>query len=218
MARIIRPGRASSASAAVAVCALLAHGAASGSAVNPEEIDPTLERDERGMSPFNPVPARTPSGFLYEGPYARGTPWRLGEEWKYRFSTELGVLSGSGGAVRNYADYREGFVLSHLGFAMERSANYLDFTAAAAGRKDQSYRASFGGTASFVPTCSSTTYRKCLRTRHAPCSAASAAEISPLLRDSPRGTTPRRKSRLHCSRRLPSSWASRARSQGSTST
>ena len=144
MARIIRPGRASSASAAVAVCALLAHGAASGSALNPEEIDPTLERDERGMSPFNPVPARTPSGFLYERPYARGTPWRLGEEWKYRFSTELGVLSGSGGAVRNYADYRGGFVLSHLGFAMERNANYLDFTAAAAGRKDQSYRASFG--------------------------------------------------------------------------
>src|SRR5438552_598029 len=106
MARIIRPGRASSASAAVAVCALLAHGAASGSVVNPEEIDPTLERDVRGMSPFNPVPTRTPSGFLYERPYARGTPWRRGEEWKYRFSTDLGVRLRAGLHAHEVRDRR----------------------------------------------------------------------------------------------------------------
>jgi MtrB/PioB family decaheme-associated outer membrane protein len=135
MDRITRPVPASSARAAFAFCASLACGAASANAINPEGVDPTLVQDERGMSPFSPTPSRNPRGFMYPSPYVPA-----------RWSAEFGVLGGSdaGPRIHNYGDYRDGFVLSHFGLSLQRSAYHFDFAAGAVGRRDQSYRASVG--------------------------------------------------------------------------
>jgi MtrB/PioB family decaheme-associated outer membrane protein len=123
MAPTIRPARASSASALAALCALVAHAAAA---------DPTLVRDERGLSLFNAAPARGPSGFLYEWPY----------EPRPRLALEAGALGRDGSAPRivGYRDYREGLFLNHVLL----SAGRFELDAARVGRRDQSYRAAFG--------------------------------------------------------------------------
>ncbi len=165
MARTIRPVRGSTASAALAAlsaaCAFFTHGAVAG--------DPTSIRDERGKSLLLPEPSRTPSGLLYEWPYEVLPPARFGGDWSYRLATEFGVLRGEGDApqIRNYGDYRDGFVLNHFSFGLERaaSAHYFDLTAGAVGRDDQHYRASFGrhgdfrGSVFFIQTPTSFTDR-----------------------------------------------------------
>jgi MtrB/PioB family decaheme-associated outer membrane protein len=138
--------RASIASGAVAAAALFAVHAAANE-LNRHGIDPTLVRDERGMSLFLPEGSRTPSGLLYEPPYEIRRPLRLGNEWSTRVSAEFGVVDSDGDArLRNYADYRSGFLLNYFSFGLDRpsSAHYIDVTAGAVGRDDQYWRASGG--------------------------------------------------------------------------
>jgi MtrB/PioB family decaheme-associated outer membrane protein len=110
--------------------------------------DPLLARDERGKSLILVEPSRTPSGFLYDWPYAVPQAQTL-SDWSTRLSAELGALATHGdensAAFRNQGDFRSGLALSHLLFGLERaSGHYLDFSAAAVGRDDQRYRATFG--------------------------------------------------------------------------
>lgn len=122
--------------------------ATGGSALNPGGGDPTLERDERGLSQLMPEPSRTPTGFLYPAPYELPRPIPLGSGWDYRLSAEAGVVTGSGSAprTREYGDFRNGAVLNYFNFGAERpgAAHYIDVTAGAVGRDDQYYRAAFG--------------------------------------------------------------------------
>ena len=67
--------------------------AADGHALNPRGVDPTLERDERGMSVFIREPSRTPTGLLYERPYDLARDLQvLPSGWIYRLSTEVGAV------------------------------------------------------------------------------------------------------------------------------
>jgi MtrB/PioB family decaheme-associated outer membrane protein len=119
-----------------------------GSALNRTGNDPTLERDNRGKSLLLPELSRTPGGSLYEWPYEIRQPIPLGSDWNYRLSTEFGAIYSSPKAagIRDYGDYRDGFLLNYLNFRLEQAgtAHYLDFTAGAVGRDDQYYRATFG--------------------------------------------------------------------------
>jgi MtrB/PioB family decaheme-associated outer membrane protein len=146
------------AAAAFVVSALVAHAAATdsavgvdtmqGNALNRSGIDPTLERDNRGISLLAPGRSRAPDGFLYESPYEIRPASPLANNWTYRLATELGAVHSSdhAPALRDYGDYSNGFMLNYLGFAMEQTgtARYFDFTAGAVGREDQYYRANFG--------------------------------------------------------------------------
>jgi MtrB/PioB family decaheme-associated outer membrane protein len=128
--------------------ALLASSAvaADGHALNRSGVDPTLEHDPRGMSLFSREPSRTPTGFLYERPYDLPQMQPLSAGWNYRLSTEVGIVHSPdrGPRLREYGDYRDGLLVNYFGLGLERSAQYLDFTAGAVGRADQHYRASFG--------------------------------------------------------------------------
>jgi MtrB/PioB family decaheme-associated outer membrane protein len=137
---------------------LAAHGAASadtvqGDALNPRGIDPTRERDRSGMSLLIPEPSRTPSGLLFEPPVEVRQAMPFTGNWNYRLTTELGVLRGPDRAprIRDYGDFRDGFRWNYLDFSTEQAgtARYFDFTAGAVGRKDQHYRAIFGGYGDF---------------------------------------------------------------------
>src|SRR5262245_27591310 len=117
MARTIPPAHASTASA-IALWAFLGGGALA--------ADPLLERDERGRSLILVEPSRTPSGFLYEWPYAtpEAQPWG---DWSGRLSAELGALATHGdanaAAFRNQGDFRGGLMLSHLALGLDRAAS-----------------------------------------------------------------------------------------------
>lgn len=119
-----------------------------GSAFNRGGLDPALERDARGMSPFAAEPSRTPEGRLYDPPFEPRAPLPLANGWDYRLSVELGAVHGSSGAprIRDYGDFRNGAVLNHFSLGLEEAgqARWFDFTAGAVGRDDQHYRASFG--------------------------------------------------------------------------
>jgi MtrB/PioB family decaheme-associated outer membrane protein len=139
MARTIPPVRAS-----IASVLLLAAGSAA--------ADPTLVRDERGMSLLLPEPSRTPSGLLYEPPYRVPQPLRLGGDWTYRLSAEFGFADSDDDAkVRDYRDYRSGFLLNYFSAGVERGASghYADLTASAVGRDDQSWLARYGRLGAF---------------------------------------------------------------------
>ena len=140
--------------AVAAACAFLAQDAigddlTQGNALNRTGLDPALERDARGMSPFLPAPSRTPTGMLYDRPFEPPPPL-LPDDWNYRLSTEFGVVatprSDKAPAIRNYGDYGNGFVVNYFSFGLDRpgTAHYLDITAGAVGREDQHYRATFG--------------------------------------------------------------------------
>ena len=114
------------------------------------------------MSLLVPERSRTPSGFLYDSPYDLPQPRPLfslpfkgrdGEGmgaagWTYGLSMEAGALGTSGDAPRrrDYGDYGSGAVLSHFNLGLERpgTGHYFDFSAGAAGRGDQHYRATAG--------------------------------------------------------------------------
>src|SRR5687768_12740118 len=135
--------------------AFAVHGAAAdgisipqGSAFNRTGLDPTLERDSRGMSQLAPEPSRTPGGRLYEPPYEIRPALPFAGSWDYRLSLELGAIHDSGKAprIRDYGDFRDGALLNYFNFGTEQAATarYFDVTAGAIGREDQHYRATFG--------------------------------------------------------------------------
>ena len=120
-----------------------------GTAFNRSGNDPTLEPAGEGMSLLVPQPSRTPGGLLYAAPYETQQELPLAGHWSYRLSAEAGALArGSGNAprLRSHGDYRDGALLNYFNLGMERpaSAHYFDFTAGAAGREDQHYRATVG--------------------------------------------------------------------------
>ena len=135
-------------SAFILGCALAGAASGQGSALNRSGSDPTLERDERGMSQLAPEPSRAPGGRLYEAPYEIPQALPLAGGWSYRLATEFGAAADTGTAarLRDYGDARGGLTLNFLNLGLERdaTAHYLDFTAGAAGRDDQYYRATFG--------------------------------------------------------------------------
>ena len=146
--------------AVFAVSIFLAHGALAeatigvqprqGSTFNRSGNDPALERDRNGMSLVVPDPSRTPGGFFYERPYEVPQPIPLGEDWNYRFSTEIGGIathrSQNSAQLGDYRDFSDGALLNYLKLGVERpgTAHYFDLTAGAIGRDDQHYRATLG--------------------------------------------------------------------------
>jgi MtrB/PioB family decaheme-associated outer membrane protein len=126
-----------------------------GNNLNPTGTDITRIRSEQGLSAFKEHPSRTPSGLLYNAPYAPLSYKKLNEDWQYRGSLDFGYLFGSdkraSSKFNDYSDWRTGPLLNYFSLSgwQEREGYFLDAQGGGVGRDDQYYQLSTGQLGTF---------------------------------------------------------------------
>ena len=121
-----------------------------GNALNPSE-DASRPLDPNGLGPFRQPAAHTPTGQLYNLPYA--LPEDLHKTttgWEYSGHVEMGVLGGDANEqnaqFRQYKDLHNGLYLNNFGLQMQKpdEARYVEIIGGGVGRRDQYYGLQFG--------------------------------------------------------------------------
>jgi len=126
-----------------------------GNNLNPTGTDITRIKSEQGLSAFKERPSRTPSGLLYDAPYAPLGYKKLNEDWQYRGSLDFGYLFGSdrraSSKFNDYSDWRTGPLLNYFSLSgwQEREGYFLDAQGGGVGRDDQYYQLSTGQLGTF---------------------------------------------------------------------
>lgn len=107
--------------------------------------------DPQGMSPFRQPAAHTPTGQLYNLPYALPEEVKKTESgWEYTGEVEFGVLGGEANSkneqFRQYKDLNNGPYLNNFGLRMVKpdGARFVEIIGGGVGRDDQYYGLQFG--------------------------------------------------------------------------
>lgn len=126
-----------------------------GNHLNPTGTDITRTKSSQGLSALKEHPSRTPSGLLYNSPYAPLSYKKLNEDWRYRGSLDFGYLFGSdrrsSSKFNDYSDWRTGPLLNYFSLSgwQEREGYFLDAQGGGVGRDDQYYQLSTGQLGTF---------------------------------------------------------------------
>ncbi len=119
-----------------------------GNALNPYTVSRQLPKDPDGMGEAQHQ--RSPTGFLYPGPFLYPEPTKLPSGWEYSGSIEAGVLGGNAdeGAAgfRTYKDLDNGLYLNNFRLSAEKpdSARYFEVVGGGTAFDDQFYGVQFG--------------------------------------------------------------------------
>ncbi|MBI2292732.1 MAG: MtrB/PioB family outer membrane beta-barrel protein, partial [Betaproteobacteria bacterium] len=121
-----------------------------GNALNPSQ-DASRPLDPNGMGPFRQPAAHTPTGQLYNLPYALPEEVKKTETgWEYSGEVEFGVLGGDANSnseqFRQYKDLDNGPYLNNFGLQMHKpdEARFVEIIGGGVGRRDQYYGLQFG--------------------------------------------------------------------------